>query len=141
MSLKSKNSSGQGSRAAQINGYRIGQVVDGVIKKIETYGVFIEVSGTRVSGLCHKSEVLEIMVIHVRILTNRVIAKVSDRKDMDSASLLKAFSEGDVVKAKVLAIDADKGRISFGLKPSYFQRGDMEVDGPDELEKDDDGER
>ena len=34
-----------------------GQVVKGVIKRIETYGVFIRVQGSGISGLCHKSEV------------------------------------------------------------------------------------
>ena len=35
-----------------------GQKVEGRVKKIEDYGLFIEIEGSRVSGLCHKSEVL-----------------------------------------------------------------------------------
>ncbi len=34
-----------------------GQKVDGRVKKVEDYGIFIEVQGSKVSGLCHKSEV------------------------------------------------------------------------------------
>lgn len=34
-----------------------GQKIDGRVKKIEDYGLFIEVEGSKVSGLCHKSEV------------------------------------------------------------------------------------
>lgn len=34
-----------------------GQKVEGRVKKIEDYGLFIEIEGSRVSGLCHKSEV------------------------------------------------------------------------------------
>lgn len=34
---------------------------------------------------------------------------------------------GDPVKAIILDIDMEKRRISFGLKPSYFSREDLEV--------------
>jgi RecJ-like exonuclease len=34
-----------------------GQVVDGVVKRIERYGIFIRIAGSNLSGLCHKSEV------------------------------------------------------------------------------------
>lgn len=36
---------------------REGEKVDGVVKKIEDYGLFIQIDGTKLSGLCHKSEV------------------------------------------------------------------------------------
>ena len=34
-----------------------GQKIDGRVKRVEEYGIFIEVEGSRLSGLCHKSEV------------------------------------------------------------------------------------
>jgi rRNA biogenesis protein RRP5 len=34
-----------------------GQKIDGRIKKVEEYGLFIEMDGSKLSGLCHKSEV------------------------------------------------------------------------------------
>lgn len=34
-----------------------GQKVDGRVKRVEDYGIFIEVEGSKISGLCHKSEV------------------------------------------------------------------------------------
>ena len=34
-----------------------GQIWQGKVKKVETYGLFIEIEGSRLSGLCHKSEV------------------------------------------------------------------------------------
>lgn len=34
-----------------------GQVVKGVVKRIESYGAFIRIKGSTVSGLCHKSQV------------------------------------------------------------------------------------
>lgn len=35
-----------------------GQKVEGRVKKAEDYGLFIEIEGSKLSGLCHKSEVL-----------------------------------------------------------------------------------
>ena len=34
-----------------------GQKVDGRVKRTEEYGIFIEIAGSKLSGLCHKSEV------------------------------------------------------------------------------------
>jgi rRNA biogenesis protein RRP5 len=36
---------------------REGQIINGRIKKIEDYGLFIEIDGSKLSGLCHKSQV------------------------------------------------------------------------------------
>ncbi|KAH9947721.1 hypothetical protein B0H21DRAFT_852620 [Amylocystis lapponica] len=83
-----------------------GQKVEGHVKKIEDYGLFIEIDGSKLSGLCHKSE-------------------LSDSKDADVALALRGFREGDPVKAVVLSVDEDKHRISFGLKPSYFDEDDF----------------
>jgi len=35
----------------------VGQVVQGTVRKVETFGVFINVDNCKVSGLCHISEV------------------------------------------------------------------------------------
>lgn len=53
--------------------------------------------------------------------------------------MLKAFSAGDKVKAIVLNVDTEKGKISFGLKPSYFDEEDFESSA-DEAEQEDDDE-
>lgn len=34
-----------------------GQVVKGVVRRVEAYGAFIKIDGSDVSGLCHKSKV------------------------------------------------------------------------------------
>ena len=34
-----------------------GQIINGRVKKIEEYGLFVEIEGSKLSGLCHKSEV------------------------------------------------------------------------------------
>ena len=41
---------------------------------------------------------------------------------------MSSFQEGDHVRALILSIDAEKKRISFGLKPSYFA-DDVEDEG------------
>jgi len=33
-----------------------GEKVDGTVKRIEEYGIFIQIEGSKSSGLCHKSE-------------------------------------------------------------------------------------
>jgi rRNA biogenesis protein RRP5 len=35
----------------------VGENVEAIVKKIETYGLFVEIKGSKISGLCHKSEV------------------------------------------------------------------------------------
>lgn len=91
----------------------IGDVVIGKVAKVETFGVFILVDNSEnVRGLCHRSE-------------------IADKRVEDASKL---FSEGDVVKAKILKVELDKRRINFGMKASYF--GDHE----DEDEADDSDE-
>ncbi|MCJ1317154.1 rRNA biogenesis protein rrp5 [Xylographa vitiligo] len=88
----------------------VGQIVTGKIRKVEDFGVFIVVDNSaNVSGLCHRSEIAEERVDNVRGL----------------------YEEGDMVKAKVLKVDLEKRRISFGLKASYFAVQDADSDSGD----------
>ncbi|GJJ09847.1 hypothetical protein Clacol_004071 [Clathrus columnatus] len=99
-----------------------GQKVDGFVKARETYGLFIQLKDTKISGLCHKSE-------------------ISDNDKADIQQVLQGFAVGDPVKAIILEIDLEKRRISFGLKPSYFSPSDIdmnEVGAPED--EDEDGE-
>ena len=76
-----------------------GQIVTGKVRNVEEFGAFIVVDGSvNVSGLCHRSEMAE--------------KRVRDAR--------KLFENGDIVKAKVLKIDLEQEKISFGLKASYF---------------------
>ncbi|KAF4145864.1 Suppressor of forked protein (Suf) [Phytophthora infestans] len=88
-----------------------GLTVKGTITKVQTYGVFVRIEKTTISGLCHISEVAD--------------EKVTQPLD-------QIFSEGDYVKAKVLKVE-DR-RVSFGLKPSYFEgeESSSEEDSDDE---------
>ena len=87
----------------------VGQTVTGRIRKVEDFGVFVVVdNSSNVSGLCHRT-------------------KLSDT----NANPKKLFEEGDAVKAKILNINTEKRQISFGLKPSYFEKDEEQEDGSD----------
>ncbi|KAK0481607.1 hypothetical protein IW261DRAFT_1550697 [Armillaria novae-zelandiae] len=90
-----------------------GQKISGTIKKIEEYGIFIQIESSKLSGLCHKSE-------------------LSDNKDADVTVAMGSFREGDRVKAVIL--DVANRRISLSCKPSHFSEEDFVDQDPDEPE-------
>ena len=47
--------------------FKEGQKIDGLVRKKETFGVFIQIKDTNVSGLCHKSEVSLLFLIYVKL--------------------------------------------------------------------------
>lgn len=84
-------------------------IVTGKVRKVEEYGAFIAIDGSaNLSGLCHRSEMAE-------------------RRVEDATQL---YEKDDIVKAKVLKVDLEKGQIALGLKASYFR------DLPEEEESD-----
>ena len=72
----------------------VGEVIEGEIKNITDFGLFIGLSGD-IDGLVHHSD-------------------ISWSEPGEVA--IKNFKKGDMVKAKVLAIDVEKERISLGIK-------------------------
>ncbi|KAF7122955.1 hypothetical protein CNMCM5793_001131 [Aspergillus hiratsukae] len=94
---------------------KVGQVVNGKVRKVEEFGAFIVIDrSANISGLCHRSEMAD--------------------KRVDDARTL--YEEGDVVKAKIIKIDRESGKISFSLKASHFTDHDEE----DESGSDEDGD-
>jgi rRNA biogenesis protein RRP5 len=87
--------------------FSAGQKIDAVVKKVETFGIFLRIEDSNISGLCHKSE-------------------LSDDTNSDVGKALRGFREGDKVKAVILTIDPEAKKISFGIKPSYFDDEDFE---------------
>ena len=69
-----------------------GSVIEGTVKNITDYGVFIDLGG--VDGLLH--------------ITDMSWGRVNHPSEM--------FSLGDRIKVKVIGMDKDKGRVSLGLK-------------------------
>ncbi|KAI5298466.1 hypothetical protein KEM56_004023, partial [Ascosphaera pollenicola] len=101
-----------------------GQIVTGKVRKVEDFGAFVVIDGTRgLSGLAHRSE-------------------MADNRIEDAR---KFYEPGDLVKAKVLKVDLAKERISLGLKASYIHDAeesedeDEESDGDVDMEDSEDG--
>ncbi|KAG9127379.1 rRNA biogenesis protein rrp5 [Ceratobasidium sp. 392] len=103
-----------------LSDFHVGQKVEGRVKGVTDFGMFIEIVGTKISGLCHKSE-------------------ISDNKKANVSEALKSFREDDIVKAVILSIDTSKRKISFGIKPSYFADEDFEMKGVEEADEEGSG--
>ncbi|KDN33351.1 hypothetical protein RSAG8_13557, partial [Rhizoctonia solani AG-8 WAC10335] len=88
-------------RTAGLSDFQVGQKVEGRVKSVKDFGIFIEIARTKISGLSNKSE-------------------ISDNKNANVAEALKSFREDDPVKAVILSIDTKARKISFGIKPSYY---------------------
>jgi rRNA biogenesis protein RRP5 len=118
MSLRPSAISGKiPERQSGLGDFAKGQIVTGKIKKVAEYGVFVAIDGSNVSGLCH-------------------VSQIADRKVED---ISKLYAEGDPVKAKILSIDMERRRISFGLKASYFNNSEIDSeDGGMDLDQDED---
>ncbi|KAE9388875.1 hypothetical protein BT96DRAFT_1003784 [Gymnopus androsaceus JB14] len=79
--------------ALTLSSLSVGKHVEGSVKRIEDYGLFIQIDNLKLSGLCHKSE-------------------LSDNKEADTAIALRGFRENDRVKAVVVGIK-DKRHLSW----------------------------
>ncbi|MCG3122219.1 MAG: Polyribonucleotide nucleotidyltransferase [Phycisphaerales bacterium] len=73
-----------------------GQVLDGVVRKIMPFGVFVDIGG--LDGLVHVSDL------------------TYDRVAYGEKGIAKYAQEGQAVKVQVLKIDLESDRISLGMK-------------------------
>ncbi|CAD6220662.1 unnamed protein product [Miscanthus lutarioriparius] len=87
----------------------VGDIIDGQVKRVESFGLFVTIRRSELVGLCHVSE-------------------LSDEPVVDINSCYKA---GDMVKAKILKIDEKRHRVSLGMKKSYFD-SDLTADTNDD---------
>jgi rRNA biogenesis protein RRP5 len=72
-------------------------------------------------------------------------AKISDRqisndKKRNVSKALQGFREGDAVRAKIIKIDLEKGKMNFGIKPKYFNDNEEEEEDDEEDEDDEEEE-
>lgn len=79
-------------RSATLASISEGQILDGVVKNITEYGVFVDLGG--VDGLLHITDISWGRVKHPSEL----------------------FSVGDTIKVKILSFDLEKERVSLGMK-------------------------
>ena len=57
MSFRTKSGTNGKASLLTLRDFQGNQTVHGHVKKVEDYGLFIELDDSKVSGLCHKSEV------------------------------------------------------------------------------------
>ncbi|MCD8562675.1 MAG: 30S ribosomal protein S1 [Alphaproteobacteria bacterium] len=74
--------------------YKVGDVIEGDVRSITEFGIFIGMDQD-VDGMVHISDV---------------------SWEDQSEEVLKNFKKGDMVKAKILEIDAEKERLALGIK-------------------------
>ena len=99
----------------------------GVITRVESYGVFVRIDNSDVSGLAH----------------------VSECSDSFIKNIYDLYNPGDFVKLVVISIDKEQGRLAFSLKASNFVGDDdsdderssssSSLDGMEEESDDSDG--
>ena len=97
---------------ASVEAFQEGQIVKGSVKRIEKFGVFVTIHDSSVTGLAHLSELCDGYVQDVSNL----------------------FHVGQEVQARVIKVDRAGGKLSLGLKSSYFEMGDESDDGIMDIE-------
>lgn len=90
-----------GPDGAEIQGFKVGDVVLGVVQSVKPYGAFIDIGG--VTGLLHVSQ-----ISHERIM-----------------NVDKYLSEGDKLKVMILSQDKDRGRVTLSTKKLEPEPGDF----------------
>lgn len=81
---------------------KVGDIVSGTIKRVESFGLFITIDNTNLVGLCHKSELSD------------------DQVDQIESN----YRARERVVAKILKVDAERHRFSLGMKDTYIIEGD-----------------
>lgn len=99
-----------GRKQPQVDHVEIGKKYDGVVVRVESFGVFVEFDNVR--GLCHHSE-------------------ISDHHIDD---LNRVFKVGDHVRVKVLSKDVNTGKLSLGMKAEYFESDSESSDNESDAE-------
>jgi small subunit ribosomal protein S1 len=78
-----------------IERHPLGSVIDGEIKNITEFGLFVGIEGSDIDGMVHLSDL---------------------EWEQAGEEAVKRYAKGDTVKAQVLDVDIDKERISLGIK-------------------------
>lgn len=89
------------SSSADVQGYRVGDVVVGVVQSVRPYGAFVDIGGA--VGLLHISQ-----ITHERLTT-----------------VDQVLAEGDKLKVMILSQDSDRGRVTLSTKKLEPEPGDM----------------
>eukprot|EP00658_Telonema_sp_P-2_P005377 TRINITY_DN12009_c0_g1_i7.p1 TRINITY_DN12009_c0_g1~~TRINITY_DN12009_c0_g1_i7.p1 ORF type:complete len:1771 (-),score=448.79 TRINITY_DN12009_c0_g1_i7:212-5524(-) len=90
-----------------------GMLLRGSVKKVQDFGVFVNIDESNLSGLCHMSEVSEKFV-----------------KD-----IYKAYNVGDKVKVAVIRVNPANKHISLSMKAEHFEDGESEQEASSDEEE------
>jgi predicted RNA-binding protein with RPS1 domain len=85
----------------RLKSLKIGQIVDGTVVGIKHYGLFINIGG--VAGLLHNSEISAVQI----------------------EDLNQVFQQNDWVKAIIIDLDVERGRVTLSTKVLEPEAGDM----------------
>jgi len=86
---------------------RVGAVVAGRVRRVEAFGVFVDLDGAASAPACSSLPPLRAGLAHVSELADEFVPDPGAR-----------FSPGQRVTARVLKVDAATGRVSLSLRPS-----------------------
>jgi rRNA biogenesis protein RRP5 len=102
----------------------VGDKFKGTVQRVETYGVFVKIENSNISGLVHMSECSDGFIKNLEAL----------------------YIPGDLVKVLVLKKDDENEKLGFSMKASYFEDdkesdessvdADIEMDDGDDSEND-----
>jgi S1 RNA binding domain len=86
---------------ARLKTLKIGQLIDGRVNKIKSYGLFVDIGGC--SALLHIDNISQNSV----------------------ENLEKFFQAGDWIRAMIIGVDVERGRVSLSTKDLETEAGDM----------------
>eukprot|EP00879_Flechtneria_rotunda_P009200 GHRR01009633.1.p1 GENE.GHRR01009633.1~~GHRR01009633.1.p1 ORF type:complete len:1069 (+),score=440.49 GHRR01009633.1:481-3207(+) len=104
--LTLRSGHGLGSSLRTLNEIKEGELTGGKVRRIERYGVFVELNHSLVSGLVHISQVSEGFV-----------------KD-----LAAHYTPGQSVRVRVLSVDRENKKVSLSMKPELLVEDDSDND-------------
>ncbi|KAG1654779.1 hypothetical protein FOA52_007439 [Chlamydomonas sp. UWO 241] len=102
LSLRTLDPSAAQKPSLSLEDITVGQTVGGKVRRVENFGVFVDIAGLKKpAGLVHVSELAD-----------------GDKQVKDVHALYRI---GQAVRARVLRVDVEGGKLSLGMKPSYFE--------------------
>ena len=119
MSLRTSQSDSKTPNKEALASLKVGDVVMGTVRSVQSYGVFVTLDGSGLSGLCHISMFAD---MHV--------------KD-DLANHVRA---GERVRTKIIKVDYETNKVSLGIKASVFEDDDEDDENGAQHEHDSDDE-
>lgn len=131
--------------AAYIEEHPVGSVIEGKIKNITEFGLFVGLSD-EIDGMIHLSDIswtksgeeavkdyskgqeIQAKIIDVDVEKERISLGIKQLTEDSVAAAFGGLKKGETVKAKVTAID-DKGiSVEVNGLPSYIKKGDLSKD-------------